>query len=536
MGTLLSWQLVIVLALFLNGFYSSELESPDRVTDPISTSIDTQRTASTDKPVPTKISSVQHESFCINIYESQEIKNKKKDYYHSPITVLKPDNTVRVTNNKLKIRFETSNVAVKTKVLDRLRGLISQEIMLNQVEVLPYESVQLISKVESPDFTLINKSIPNGDQLNFELLCHTKENCERVRNELHICSIDGVEISKNYEMSGNVTELLIKLQNFLDDKFEEKRHNITEETKDLAAKVKILTDKIQTTETNLTETQNKLKNTEAELKNVNDLTTKLNENLKNIDHKLEAVEENLRKELGVGATSATFDSTKMKQDLGNAIDAVAELTKKLNARTSEIVDIGLMPTSCSDLQRIGHKLNGFFMVKNYRKMETVYCNFYPNNNFIQKSIGYSDVKSKPVYFFVQRSSKFDTINKPIQFQMERGNEGDAFDLKTGKFRAPRPGIYFFSFMGLADFLTSSKVLLGVSLQLNGDSVGMAYVDDVNTTDRKSTVTIQSTLKLEKDDRVWVEITFMESSSLIGNGNPQTYFTGFLLEEELSPTL
>ncbi len=64
-----------------------------------------------------------------------------------------------------------------------------------------------------------------------------------------------------------------------------------------------------------------------------------------------------------------------------------------------------------------------------------------------------------------------------------------------------------------------------------DSVGMAYVDDLNTTDRKSTVTIQSTLKLKKNDQVWVEITFMESSSLFG-----TYFTGFLLEEELSPFL
>jgi hypothetical protein len=60
---------------------------------------------------------------------------------------------------------------------------------------------------------------------------------------------------------------------------------------------------------------------------------------------------------------------------------------------------------------------------------------------------------------------------------------------------------------------------------------MAYVDDLNTTDRKSTVTIQSTLKLKKNDQVWVEITFMESSSLFA-----TYFTGFLLEEELSPFL
>jgi hypothetical protein len=50
-------------------------------------------------------------------------------------------------------------------------------------------------------------------------------------------------------------------------------------------------------------------------------------------------------------------------------------------RTSEIVDIGKMSTSCSDLQRMGHKLSGFFSVKGpKKKMEMVYCDFYPNRN------------------------------------------------------------------------------------------------------------------------------------------------------------
>jgi hypothetical protein len=39
-----------------------------------------------------------------------------------------------------------------------------------------------------------------------------------------------------------------------------------------------------------------------------------------------------------------------------------------------------MPTSCDDLQRMGHKLSGFFSVKGSKKMEMVYCDFYPNKN------------------------------------------------------------------------------------------------------------------------------------------------------------
>jgi hypothetical protein len=57
------------------------------------------------------------------------------------------------------------------------------------------------------------------------------------------------------------------------------------------------------------------------------------------------------------------------------------LTLKLlngTARTKDIADIGKMPSSCSDLERMGHQINGFFSVKGSKKMETVYCDFYSN--------------------------------------------------------------------------------------------------------------------------------------------------------------
>ncbi len=41
-----------------------------------------------------------------------------------------------------------------------------------------------------------------------------------------------------------------------------------------------------------------------------------------------------------------------------------------------------MPTSCWDLQQMGHKLSGFFSVKGSKKMEMIYCDFYPNQNGI----------------------------------------------------------------------------------------------------------------------------------------------------------
>jgi hypothetical protein len=45
------------------------------------------------------------------------------------------------------------------------------------------------------------------------------------------------------------------------------------------------------------------------------------------------------------------------------------------ARTSDIAEIGKMPTSCQDLQQIGNKKNGFFSIMGQNKIQTVYCNF-----------------------------------------------------------------------------------------------------------------------------------------------------------------
>jgi hypothetical protein len=226
--------------------------------------------------------------------------------------------------------------------------------------------------------------------------------------------------------------------------------------------------------------------------------------------------------------------------------------------TSEIVDIGQMPTSCSDLQRMGHKLSGFFSVKGSKKMEIVYCDFSPNQNGIDmfsflrmkflcfyyltntdKWIGYVDVKSAPVHFYAQRNSHFTTTGTPIPFNLARVNEGNAMNLQTGKFTAPRPGIYFFSFTGQAQFpASSSTVWLGVKFYLNGNLIGSGYVEESNTVaGQRSPLTLKSTLNLKKGDQVWLEIAAQSTGAyLYDDGYHNTHFTGFILEEEILTSL
>ncbi len=232
----------------------------------------------------------------------------------------------------------------------------------------------------------------------------------------------------------------------------------------------------------------------------------------------------------------------------------------LTARTSELIDIGQMPTSCWDLEQMGHKLSGFFSVKGSKKMEMIYCNFLANQNgttcfnFIwycssksflltdkQKWIGYADVKSAPVYFYVQRSSRFNTTETPIPFELARVNEGNAMDLTTGIFTAPQPGIYFFSFTGVGRLYSSSSYAwFDSSLFLNGNLIGSSYVRENNTpVNQSSPVTLQMTLNLKTGDQVWVQIFYSGTSSYIlvfGSNSRYTHFTGFMLEEEIAASL
>ncbi|XP_046645852.1 uncharacterized protein LOC124336192 [Daphnia pulicaria] len=200
-----------------------------------------------------------------------------------------------------------------------------------------------------------------------------------------------------------------------------------------------------------------------------------------------------------------------------------------------------MPTSCKDLWLIGHTLNGFYSIMGSTTMESVYCDFtkVPGDDGFEKWIGYADVKSAPAHFYVQRSSSFNTELVPIPFDVARINVGNAFNLTTGKFTAPRSGVYSFAFTGSVELpATTSLVRLQIILYLNGNGVGIAYLEEGNTVAfQNDQLSLQSTLKLKSGDQVWVQIQqILPGVYLADNGDHYTHFTGFMLEEDIASSL
>ena len=145
------------------------------------------------------------------------------------------------------------------------------------------------------------------------------------------------------------------------------------------------------------------------------------------------------------------------------------------------------------------------------------------------------MKSAPNLFFVQRNTWFNSMHTPIPFEIEQINAGNVMDSASGKFTAPRTGIYFFSFTGHADFpALSSPSTLAVSLLLDGGQIARGFVEDANTVKNQSSqLIVQSTLNLKSGNQVWMEIVALSSGVSLAH---DTHFTGFMLEEEIVPSV
>ncbi|EFX69011.1 vertebrate gliacolin-like protein [Daphnia pulex] len=271
--------------------------------------------------------------------------------------------------------------------------------------------------------------------------------------------------------------------------------------------------------------------------------------MKQVVKSLEAKVEELK---GLESTTIELQAKVEQQD-----SLLTSLLREKNERTAAANDfdsvpignnpsavaINGLPSSCGDLKMIGHIWSGFYSVMGSAMMESVYCDFtkLPSDAGFQKWIGYADVKSAPVHFYVQRNSNFFSENTSIPFDLALVNEGNAMNLTSGIFTAPRPGIYFFSFTGSARLSSSSSYVGFYSyLYLNGDIIGTGRVSEYNgPVNQYSPFTLQSTLNLKKGDQLWLGISYStDSYSYLydGRDDHRTHFTGFMLEEEIVASL
>ncbi|KAI9561346.1 hypothetical protein GHT06_012303 [Daphnia sinensis] len=183
------------------------------------------------------------------------------------------------------------------------------------------------------------------------------------------------------------------------------------------------------------------------------------------------------------------------------------------------------PSSCADLWRIGYTLNGLYPVQGSKRVEFIHCDFSLGQNVQEKKIGYADVKTQAVEFYVQRSDELlSSSPKVIPFNVEILNEGGAMNLVSGTFTVPKTGTYLFDFSGVKD---TSSGAMSVVFSVNDVKKASTLGDDPG----QFTMNLPSIWHLVKGDTVKLTMSSGTLYSDDRNG-PLVHFTGILLEEDI----
>ena len=137
-----------------------------------------------------------------------------------------------------------------------------------------------------------------------------------------------------------------------------------------------------------------------------------------------------------------------------------------------------------------------------------------------RRLGFFDVKTSPVHFYVQRSSSYSTSRTVLPWESAQLNLGNAMNLSTGVFTAPKDGVYHFHFTGVG----GAASFFDVFLRLNGANVGYAWANS-----NQDSASLHSTLQLKNGDQI--DLYFFDGI-LHDHSHHWSHFTGWLDGEDL----
>jgi len=109
----------------------------------------------------------------------------------------------------------------------------------------------------------------------------------------------------------------------------------------------------------------------------------------------------------------------------------------------------------------------------------------------------------------------------MPFEIMKLNVGNAMNMTTGIFTAPKAGIYYFAYNGIKDAYAAATDLY---LQLNGNKTAIAHATN---TGGGMAMSVHATLKLQAGDK----ISLVLAQGVVHDfSNNFSNFVGWLLEE------
>ncbi|CAC5422845.1 C1QL [Mytilus coruscus] len=131
-----------------------------------------------------------------------------------------------------------------------------------------------------------------------------------------------------------------------------------------------------------------------------------------------------------------------------------------------------------------------------------------------------ETTAKTAFFtFLKRSRTF-SGSDILKFDDVRINQGNSYNPNTGKFTAPRSGLYHISCSLMGSFSTASIIF---QIKKNGELFLNVYAHYSGLT----TQSVSLLMELMRGDKIYVK--HITSRKELVNGNRQSYFSGFLLQ-------
>ncbi|XP_052078286.1 complement C1q-like protein 3 [Mytilus californianus] len=131
-----------------------------------------------------------------------------------------------------------------------------------------------------------------------------------------------------------------------------------------------------------------------------------------------------------------------------------------------------------------------------------------------------ETTAKTAFFtFLKRSRTF-SGSDILKFDDVQINQGNSYNPNTGKFTAPRSGLYHISCSLMGSFSTASIIF---QIKKNGELFLNVYAHDSGWT----TQSVSLLMELMRGDKIYVK--HITSRKELVNGNRQSYFSGFLLQ-------
>ncbi|KAG8584830.1 hypothetical protein GDO81_004780 [Engystomops pustulosus] len=131
----------------------------------------------------------------------------------------------------------------------------------------------------------------------------------------------------------------------------------------------------------------------------------------------------------------------------------------------------------------------------------------------------SPVTKETYAFHVGLTSSFPSTDGPIKFQKVFYNEQSIYNTESGKFTAPKDGLYFLTYQ-----ITVYNKNVHITLMHDGKIVQYMYHVFSSNTNQASGASV---LSLKRDAEVWLEVVG-SNNGLYADGDDDSTFSGFLI--------